>query len=221
MQDSISYMDIFEIFRLAANPEQAARMSAYMRDQFPFLGIHKPARKMLSRGFMETVDKKAVDWSFVFKCWKKPEREYQYLAVDYLAKLKPCLTFEDIPNLQKLITTKSWWDTVDSLDIIVGDIAARFPEVNDILLKWSSDENIWLRRTAIDHQLTRKNETDVDLLARIIINNFGQSEFFINKAIGWSLREYSKVNSDWVRAFVGKHKEKMSSLSIREGSKYL
>ena len=196
-------------------------MSAYMRDKFPFLGIHTPERKKLSQGFMKAVDKKAADWPFVFRCWEQPEREYQYLAVDYLTKIKSCLTREDIPNLQKLITTKSWWDTVDSLDIIVGDIAARFPGVNDTLLKWSTDENIWLRRTAIDHQLARKSKTDADLLARIIINNFGQSEFFINKAIGWSLREYSKVNPDWVRAFIGKHKENMSSLSIREGGKYL
>ena len=214
-------MDIFEIFRKAADPEKAPPMSAYMRDQFSFLGIPKPERTKLSRDFLKAADKSSADWSFVYKCWEQPEREFQYLAVDYLLKLKSCLTQNDIPSLQKLITTKSWWDTVDSLDVIVGDIAARFPEVNDILMNWSTDDNIWLRRTAIDHQLARKEKTDTDLLAQIILNNLGQSEFFINKAIGWSLREYSKVNPAWVRSYIEKHEKKLSPLSVREGSKYI
>ena len=214
-------MNIFEIFRSAANPQKAAPMSAYMRDQFPFLGIQKPERKKLIGDFMKAVDKKAIDRAFVFKCWEQPEREFQYLAVDYLTKLKAGLTQNDIPDLKRFITAKSWWDTVDSLDLIVGDIASRFPEVNDTLLKWSVDENIWLRRTAIDHQLARKGKTDTSLLAKIILNNLGQSEFFINKAIGWSLREYSKINPDWVREFICNHKDKMSPLSVREGGKYL
>ena len=214
-------MDIFEIFRAAANPEKAVQMSAYMRDLFPFLGIQKPERKKLSGGFMKTVDKSSVDWPFVFKCWEQPEREYQYLAADYLLKLKPCFTPEDVPHFQTLITTKSWWDTVDSLDVLVGDIAARFPEVNDTLMEWSTDDNFWLRRAAIDHQLARKEKTDAGLLERIIMNNLGQKEFFINKAIGWSLRDYSKVNPDWVRAFIENHRDELSSLSIREGSKYI
>ena len=170
---------------------------------------------------MKAADKKAVDWTFVFKCWEQPEREYQYLAVDYSTKLKARLTQENIPDLQRLITTKSWWDTVDGLNVIVGDIASRFSRVNDTLLKWSVDENIWLRRVAIDHQLARKDKTDTALLSKIILNNLGQSEFFINKAIGWSLREYGKVNPDWAREFIGRHKDRMSPLSVREGSKYL
>jgi 3-methyladenine DNA glycosylase AlkD len=214
-------MDIFEVLRSAANPERAAQMSAYMRGQFPFLGIQSQERRKLSSGFLKIVDKKIVDWSFVYKCWEQPEREYQYLGVDYLIKLKSCFTPEDIPHFHTLITTKSWWDTVDALDIAVGDIAARFPEVNQILLEWSTDENIWLRRAAIDHQLARKEKTDTELLAKIILNNLGEKEFFINKAIGWSLREYSKVNRSWVQAFMEKHKDKMSPLSVREGSKYL
>jgi 3-methyladenine DNA glycosylase AlkD len=83
------------------------------------------------------------------------------------------------------------------------------------------DENIWLRRIAIDHQLARKDKTDTALLEQIIVNNLGQREFFINKAIGWSLREYSKTNPDWVRGFIEQHKDGLSPLSVREGSKYL
>ena len=196
-------------------------MSAYMRHKFPFLGIPMPERKKLSREFLKTVYKKTVDWTFVFKCWQLPEREYQYLAVDYLTKVKPVLTLADIPEFQSLITTKSWWDTVDALVTIVGDIALRYPQVDDILILWSTDDNIWLRRSAIDHQLTRKEKTNTALLELIILNNLGQEEFFINKAIGWSLREFSKTNPDWVRGFIEKHKSKMSPLSVREGSKYL
>jgi len=212
-------IEIFEILKSAANPEKAASMSAYMREQFPFLGIPTPERKKLCREFLKT--QKSLDWKFIFRCWKMPEREYQYLAIDCLIKFKKQLTPADITNLQRLVTEKSWWDSVDALDAIVGDVALRYSEVNDILLQWSVHENMWLRRVAIDHQLTRKDKTDVKLLEQIILNNFGSDEFFINKAIGWSLREYSKTNADWVRDFIENHKNKMSALSVREGSKYL
>jgi len=212
-------MDIFKILRTNANPSQAAPMSAYMRDQFAYLGIPTPQRKKLCADFLKT--QKAVDWPFIFKCWEQPEREFQYLATECLSKVKALLTPADIPNLKRLITTKSWWDTVDGLDRVVGDIALRFPEVNAILLQWSVDDNIWLRRVAIDHQLTRKDKTDTALLERILLNNFGQSDFFINKAIGWSLRDYSKTNPKWVREFIEKHKDRMSPLSVREGGKHI
>ncbi len=214
-------MDIFEVFRSAANPEKAAPMSAYMRDQFPFLGIPTPERRKLSREFYKSVDKTAVDWDIVFKCWRQPEREFQHLAVDYLARLKSLLSAADIPNLRELVVHKSWWDTVDGINAIIGDIAWRCPEAKDTLLKWSREENLWLRRIAIIHQLIRKEKTDTDLLERIIVNNLGQKEFFINKAIGWSLRQYSKTDPAWVRGFIERHRSKMAPLSIREASKYI
>ena len=124
-------------------------------------------------------------------------------------------------NIRRLAVTKSWWDTIDGLDRIVGDIALRYPEVNETLLAWSVDENIWLRRIAINHQLLRKEKTNTALLEKIIACNLGQSEFFVNKAIGWSLREYSKTNTAWVRAFIEKYRDKLAPLSVREGSKYL
>ena len=212
-------MDIFAVFRDAANPEQAVKMSAYMRDQFEYLGIQTPLRRKLSRDFIKAYI--TVDWKILFKCWEQQEREFQYLALDCLDRVKSTLTPADIPNCRRLIIEKSWWDTVDGIDVIVGDIAFRYPEINDILLQWSTDENIWLRRTAIDHQLTRKNKTDTALLEQIIVNNLGQSEFFINKSIGWSLRDYSKTNPDWVRAFIEKYKSRLSTLSIKEASKYI
>lgn len=107
------------------------------------------------------------------------------------------------------------------MDRIVGDIALRDNRVNDILLNWSLDKNIWLRRIAIDHQLLRKEKTNTKLLEQIIINNLNRQEFFINKAIGWSLRDYSKTNPKWVKEFVKKYKDSMSNLSIKEASKYI
>ena len=89
------------------------------------------------------------------------------------------------------------------------------------MLKWSKDEDFWIRRLAIDHQLCRKEKTNIELLEQIIVNNFGSDEFFINKAIGWSLRDYSKTNPDWVRNFISKYKDKMDKLSIKEASKYI
>jgi 3-methyladenine DNA glycosylase AlkD len=214
-------VDIFDSFRAAADPGKAAPMSAYMRDKFQFLGIPAPERKILSREFLKTAGKKPVDWNFVSKCWQQPEHEFQYLAKDYLSKLAAALTPADVPKLRELAAQKSRRDTIDGLDVIVGGIAIRFPEVNATLLTWSVDENIWLRRIAIDHQLMRKEKTNTVLLARIIENNFGSPEFFINKAIGWSLRDYSKTNPDWVRGFVESHRDKMAALSIREASKYI
>ena len=93
--------------------------------------------------------------------------------------------------------------------------------INDLMQEWSTDTDIWLRRIAIDHQLCRKDRTNTKLLEKILVNNLGSSEFFINKAIGWSLRDYSKTDSGWVRTFIERYNERMDKLSIREASKYL
>ena len=131
------------------------------------------------------------------------------------------MTPSDLPRLKKLAQTKSWWDTIDFLDRLVGSIIAQFPETKATILSWSCDEDIWLRRLAIDHQLLQKEKTDTELLEKILVNNLSQTEFFINKAIGWALRDYSKTNPNWVRDFIERHQTEMAALSIREGSKYL
>ena len=192
-----------------------------MRDLFPFLGILTPKRKVISKDFLSFARKqKEIDWNFVDMCWGK-EREFQYLALNYIVALAELLTPSDVSHLKRLAITKSWWDTIDCLDRIVGGIALNFSEVNEVLLDWSVDENFWLRRIAIDHQLLRKDKTDVVLLEHIIVNNLGQKEFFINKAIGWSLREYSKTNPLWVRNFLVKYNDRLSPLSIKEASNYI
>ena len=214
-------MTIFDTFYQASNPQKAIAMEAYMRNQFKFLGIRAPERKILTRDFLKTIDRATIDWEFVQQCWEKDEREFQYLAIAYLTKVKQRLTVEDIPRLRQLIVTKSWWDTIDSLDKFVGYVALHHPTVEATLLDWSTDDNIWLRRVAIDHQILRKEQTNPVLLEKIICHNFGQNEFFINKAIGWSLRDYSKTNPEWVKTFIARHQDQMAPLSIREASKYI
>lgn len=208
------------------NEEQAEKMSAYMLNKFKYIGIRTPERRKIFKDFFKEYKKEQeksekIDWDFINNCWKNEYRELQYSALDYLQAVKDILTDKDIPKLKTLALSKSWWDTIDYLDMIIGGIALKYPKVNDTILKWSTDENIWLRRIAIDHQLLRKEKTNAELLEKIIKNNFGQTEFFINKAIGWALRDYSKTNPKWVSDFIEKNKDKMAKLSIKEGSKYI
>ena len=202
--------------------QQAIGMRAYMRDQFQFLGVSTPVRRKICKPYFKQAKKsQAVDWDFIDTCWANPYRELQYIAKDYLVVMQDVLTPSEIPKIRELAVTKSWWDTIDGLDRTVGDIVHSYPGMSGLMLQWSTDENFWLRRIAIDHQLSRKMKTDPELLGKIIENNFGSDEFFINKAIGWALREYSKTNPQWVKAFIEKNNEKMAKLSIREASKYV
>lgn len=204
------------------NEEQARQMSKYMLNKFEYIGIKTPERRKIFKNFFkEYKNEEKIDWEFVNKCWENKNREFQYIAADYLKNMKDKLTRDDIPKLKQLILKKSWWDTIDNLDMTIGALALKDSNVNKILLEWSIDENIWLRRIAIDHQLLRKEKTNTELLEKILKNNLGQVEFFINKAIGWALRDYSKTNPEWVKNFIEKNKEKMAKLSIREASKYL
>ena len=204
------------------NEEQAQKMSKYMLNKFEYIGIKTPERREIFKNFFkEYKNKEKIDWEFVNKCWENKYREFQYVGADYLKNMKDKLTIDDIPKFKRLILEKSWWDTIDNLDMTIGALALKDSNVNKILLEWSLDENIWLRRIAIDHQLLRKDKTNTELLSKILKNNLGQTEFFINKAIGWALRDYSKTNPEWVRNFIEENRENMAKLSIKEASKYL
>ena len=204
------------------NEEQAQKMSKYMLNKFEYIGIKTPERREIFKIFFkEYKNEEKIDWEFVNKCWENKYREFQYVAADYLKNMKDKLTIDDIPEFKRLILEKSWWDTIDNLDMTIGALALKDSNVNKILLEWSIDENIWLRRIAIDHQLLRKEKTNTELLEKILKNNLGQAEFFINKAIGWALRDYSKTNPEWVKNFIEKNRENMAKLSIKEASKYL
>lgn len=204
-----------------ANADDARAMKAYMRSRFEFLGVKTPARRKATKAFFKKHGGADIDWRFVRQAWEHPFREMQYAALDYLETRKNLLRPGDLPQLKKLAQTKSWWDTIDFLDRLAGGIIAGFPETRPVILQWSRDEDIWLRRLAIDHQLLRKDQTDQHLLEQILVNNLNQTEFFINKAIGWALRDYSKTNPEWVKNFIRQHHGKMAPLSIREASKYL
>ena len=204
------------------NEEQAQKMSKYMLNKFEYIGIKTPERREIFKNFFkEYKNEEKIDWEFVNKCWENKYREFQYVAADYLKNMKDKLTIDDIPKFKRLILEKSWWDTIDNLDMTIGALALKDSNVNKILLEWSLDENIWLRRIAIDHQLLRKEKTNTELLEKILKNNLGQAEFFINKAIGWALRDYSKTNPEWVKNFIEENRENMAKLSIKEASKYL
>ena len=218
----MSLADLLEELEAAKDPHKATPMEACMRHQFSFLGIAAPERNVLYKKYFPSAKKtKIIDWDFVDTCWEKEPREYQYVAANYLKAMQSYLTKDDLPKLEHLVVTKSWWDTVDILDRVVGSLVADHPELEEVLLKWSLSDNIWLRRVAIDHQLLRKEKTDVHLMEKILLNNLDQTEFFINKAIGWALRDYSKTNPDWVESFIEKNKERMAEPSIKEASKYL
>lgn len=218
----MSNVDLINSFIEHRNEEQASQMSAYMKNSFPFLGIPKPQRAVLQKGFLKDAKKKGfIDWNLIYTLWDMPEREFQYLAFDYLQELKKYLQKDDIEKIKTLIIQKSWWDTVDSLaSNTIGALCLTHPElIESHILKWAKSDNLWLVRTALLFQLKYKDKTDRELLGKIIYQNSNTKEFFINKAIGWALREYSKTNKDWVKEFIDHHT--LHPLSIREGSKYL
>ncbi len=205
------------------NEHQAGPMKKYMKDRFSFLGIKKPERNRIIKQFYQQTGilKGEFHQEFVIKLWEQDEREYQYAALDYMERSLKKLSKKDLSFIEFLITTKSWWDTVDMLaSKPVGKIAKDHPEViKEMIDGWAYGDHLWLRRSAILFQLKYKDQTDEELLYRYIEQNAESKEFFIQKVIGWVLREYSKTNPASVKQFIETHS--LSALSIREGSKYL
>ena len=215
-------LDLITDFEENRNELLAESMSKYMQDKFRFLGVRGATRtEIYKKYFPEARKSKAIDWDFIENCWNKEEREFQYVVVYYLKAMQKFLKREDISRLKYLIVTKSWWDTVDLLAKVVGSLVIRIEGYDQIMLEWSKDGNIWLKRVAILYQLSLKDKVDEIILDKILVNNFGDNEFFINKAVGWALRDYSKFNPEWVREFIKKNKDNMANLSIREASKYI
>ena len=218
----MNLLEIIDCLEARADNARALDMSKYMKNKFEFFGVGASVRNEIWKPYFKEAKKtKKIDWDFIEICFKHDKRECQYTAAYYLKYMQRFLVEDDIPKLKELVLTKSWWDTVDILDKVIGSIIYNNKNLYPIILEWSKDDNIWLRRVAIDHQLLRKENTDEQLLEKILINNLNHKEFFVNKAIGWALRDYSKTNPQWVRNFIEVHKENMVSLSIREASKYL
>ncbi len=213
---------LFKALEAARNPEKAPAMEAYMKHHFRYLGLSSPALTEHARPLLKAASQlPGVDWEFIEEAWQNPYREAQYCACSYLNRVSARLTAADLPALRRLVQTKSWWDSVDTLSGVIGSLVLRFPELKQDMLAWSQDEDLWTRRAAIIHQLNYKKETDTALLERIILNNLGTREFFINKAIGWSLRQYSRTDPAWVAAFVRVRESELANLSKKEARKYL
>jgi len=212
-----------DLFEANANQGQAGPMAAYMRDQFPYLGIKTPQSVELQKRFYaERGLPPIADLDGILRdLWSLPQREFQYVGVGLLGQFEKTLPAEFIETLEYLLITKSWWDTVDSIaGGALGIHFKRYPDVRDVTLaKWRSSENFWLRRSCIIFQLGYKRETDFDLLKDIIRENLGSREFFINKAIGWALREYTRIDPLGVRDFVAQ--TPLNPLSAREALKWL
>ena len=210
------------LFEQNANPAQAAPMKKYMRDQFDYLGIKTPLRVALQNKFIKENGLPPLDEldSISRDLWGLPQREFQYAATSLIGRLENKLEPEFITTLEYLLVTKSWWDTVDTLaGHTVGTHFKRFPKVREKYLKeWRKADNFWLRRTALLFQLGYKKDTNFDLLCEIIHENLGSDEFFINKAIGWALRQYAWTDPKPVKKFVKATKD-LHPLSRREALK--
>ena len=208
-------------FEENANPKVALQQKAYMKNQFEYYGIKTPKRREISKPFLEKrfLPKKNELESYIKTLWQKPQREYHYFAQELAFKYRKELDKKDIELFEFMILTNSWWDTIDFITPkLVNSYFKTYPEERDFhIKKWINSNNIWLQRSTLLFQLKEKDKIDTDLLTFIIqsiILKTGSKEFFINKAIGWILREYSKTNPDWVIDFV--EMNELSSLSKRE-----
>ena len=218
----MNYQELQRTFARDANGKLAEQMSAYMRNQFEFYGYQSVARKKVyHQQLIQEKKQHQINWQLLNQAWNDPHREMQYFVCDYLNRMAGYLSFSDMHRIEQYLHTKQWWDTIDSLIKPIGKLGLRDQRIDKLMLQWSLDEDKWVRRVAIEHQLLRKDKMNIDLLAEIIENNLGNNEFFINKAIGWALRDYSKTNPVWVKQFIFDHRSAMSPLSIREGSKYI
>jgi 3-methyladenine DNA glycosylase AlkD len=210
------------LFEQNADPAQAGPMKKYMREQFEYLGIKMPMRVALQNEFIKTNGLPPLDKleRISHDLWCMPQREFQYATTSLIGKLESKLEADFISTVEYLLVTKSWWDTVDTLaGHTVGAQFKRFPKVREkYLKKWRKSDNFWLRRTTLLFQLGYKNETDFDLMCDLIKENLGSDEFFINKAIGWALRQYAHTNPAPVKKFVKATKE-LHPLSKREALK--
>ncbi len=204
--------------------EIAIAQAAYMKDHFPFYGIKAPQRRNIQKPFLQRKalpDKQSLP-SIVKTLWERPQREWHYFAQELTAKYHRQYEIDDIALFEHMITQRSWWDTIDYIATnSVGPYFKKFPEERQVRIQdWLDSDNIWLQRTCLLFQLKYKEELEKELLTNIIQQLLGSNEFFINKAIGWILRSYSRVDADWVSDFVARHDD-LHSLSKREALKLI
>jgi len=207
-----------------AVPEDAEPMAAYMKNQFPFLGVKTPARRAAVKPLM----KDGKEWSnrellsVAEALMAEPEREFSFVAADLLRKWARTLTSEDLGAVRALIETKSWWDTVDALAVhVVGPIVRSDPSLQLDMDRWIEDDNMWVARTAILHQLMWREQTDAERLFRYCDLRAADTEFFIRKALGWALRQHARTDPDAVRTYVEANEDRLSGLTKREAMRWI
>ncbi|MGW2719921.1 DNA alkylation repair protein [Streptomyces sp. NPDC001492] len=209
-------------YAAAADPERAGSMRAYMKDVAPFLGLTTPVRRALSRTVVADLPHpdEGDCTAIALRCWQLPEREYHYFAVDHLRRHARVCTSGFLPVARYLVTTVPWWDTVDALAAhVVGALVAADPRLTADMDAWIADDDLWVARAALLHQLRYKEHTDAERLFAYCVRQSGHPDFFIRKAIGWCLREYAKTDPQAVRAFLARERGRFAPLSVREALK--
>ena len=207
-----------------ANPQKAQAMADYQRGQFAFIGLPAPERRALVKSLGWKKFPRTELLALVQACWELPQREFQYVAVDLLAAHHKLLQTEDIALLLALAQQRSWWDSVDGLAGVMGDLLFRLRSTDAGVIATMDaairHENFWVRRIAMLHQLGWREATDTQRLFDDALRLSHEKEFFIRKAIGWALRDYARTVPVAVRSFVLAHHDQLSPLSQREALKH-
>lgn len=208
-----------------ADATRAPGMHAYMREQFPFLGIATPIRRAVCKDLLRTKQSAPELLALAQQLWQCEEREYQYVALDLLARHWKSLQLRDLEALLALAQQKSWWDTVDGLAGIVGDVVRAARQQDDTAQECMDaalrHPNLWVRRIAMLHQLGWRAQTDTTRLFSYALQLAAEEDFFIRKAIGWALRDYAHFAPEAVSDFLAQDGQVLSSLTRREAAKHL
>jgi len=194
-------------FQKNGNSENGLKMAKYMRNHFPFFGIKTTDRRLIFKTIWKENQQEVAEnaRAIAWELFTKPHRELQYCGIEILIKeLKKNYKKEDIQLIEKLIITNSWWDSVDTIaKYILGHYLLEHPlETENVIERFSNSNNMWLNRSAILFQLDYKQKTNFDLLKSECEKHKNSNEFFIQKAIGWALREYAKTNPEVVKNYV-------------------
>ncbi|MDJ0923021.1 MAG: DNA alkylation repair protein [Acidimicrobiia bacterium] len=208
-----------------ANPEKAAGMAAYMKTDMPFYGVQKQGRVEVARAMKRLfpIDDLATYRAAIEALWVQPRREEKYIAIAVAKEYKQFLTFENLDLYRRLIVEGAWWDFVDEVAIhCVGIVYLNDRDrIETVIEEWVDDEVMWLRRTSLISHIKHKEQTDYELLFDHCLRRAAEKEFFIRKAIGWTLREYAKIAPERVAGFLLEHRDRWSGLSFREAAKHL
>jgi len=214
-----------ELLMESADPDKAPAMARYMKTEMPFYGVTSQPRKVISRQLVREfpVTSRVEYERAVRALWRGTYREEKYLAIAYARSFPRYVTLSSISMYQMMIAQGAWWDFVDEIAVhLVGSVLSnQRDKLTPVMEAWAVSTDMWLRRTSILCQLGHKVDTDTSLLDLTCTRNLDSTEFFIRKAIGWSLREYAKTNPAWVLRYVSQHEDEMSGLTHREATKHL